>query len=252
MKVKKQKINILLTIIFIIIISIIYQFKIINTNFDNYQKVSINKEFNSNELINYSEKENNISKLQSEYQNNDIKGIISIENEKNFTYAVAQSSNNEYYLNHNYKKEFDSLGAIYADYRINLDTSQKVLIFGHSSTKKDTPFNKLEKYYDEEYYNNHKYITLETESNTYKYEIFSVYVETSDFTYMNINFDDKKDWYLHILKLKSKSLYKTDIELTEEDDILILQTCSNNSKYQNYSKKYLLIVSRRVKEWIKK
>ena len=88
-------------------------------------------------------------------------------------------------------KKYDSYGAIYADYRSDLDNSKKILIYGHSSSKKEVPFNILENYENKDYYNKNKYITLETKTNTYRYEIFSVYIETSDFTYMNINFDNK-------------------------------------------------------------
>lgn len=191
--------------------------------------------------------DNKVQELQEYYDNTDIKGIVTIEGLNDFSYPVAQTSNNEYYLNHNYYKEYDKYGAIYADYRVDLDNSKKILIFGHSSTKRDVPFNELENYEIQDYYNEHKYITLETKTNSYRYEIFSVYVETSDFTYMNMNFDSEENWYKHLLKLQNKSMYSKDIEIDADDEILILQTCSNNSKYQKYSKKYLLIVSRRVK-----
>lgn len=190
---------------------------------------------------------NKIKELRDYYGNDDIKGIITIDGIDKFNYPIVQSNDNNYYLDHNYYREYDSYGAIYADYRINLDNSRKVLIFGHSSTKRNVPFNELENYENKDFYNKHKYITIETETNIYRYEIFSVHVETKDFTYMNINFDNMEDWYSHILKLKIKSNYLIDAELNKDDEILILQTCSNNSKYQKNSKKYLLIVSRRVK-----
>lgn len=206
---------------------------------------------NVNELINIKNTEDRLSVdkieyLQNYYGNNDVKGIISIDGVDNFSYPVVQTMDNDYYLNHNYYKEYDAYGAIYADYRVDLDSSKKVLIFGHSSSKTNTPFNGLEDYYDEDYYKAHKYITLETKTNVIRYEIFSVYVETSDFTYMNMNFGSAREWYLHILGLQKKSLYQTNVELNDSDNILILQTCSTNSKYSSYSKKYLLIVSRRV------
>ena len=245
MRFKKYSIVVFLGLIFVIILFGIYQFNDREVSPTN-QWVVANNDLVINETSDLLEV-NRVYALQSEYQNTDIKGIISIENEDDFVYPVAQTSDNDYYLNHTYNETYDSLGAIYADYRINLDTSDKVLIYGHSSTKREVPFNKLEEYYDEEYYQNHKYITLETETNIYKYEIFSVYVETFDFIYMNIMFDTKNDWYRHILGLQNKSMYDTNVKLSSDDDILILQTCSNNPKYQKYSKKYLLIVSRRVK-----
>ena len=47
-------------------------------------------------------------------------------------------------------------------------------------------------------------------------------------------------------KLKSKSMYDTGVEVTKDDEILILQTCSTHKDYHNYQKKYLLIILRRV------
>lgn len=189
---------------------------------------------------------NKIQELQDYYNNSDIKGILTIDTQNNFSYPIVQTSDNDYYLTHDYNKNYDVYGSIYADYRSDLDNSKKLLIYGHSSTKKEVPFNELENYYDETYYNQYKYITLETQTDTYRYEIFSVYVETNDFTYMNMNFDNDESWYSHLLKLQNKSLYQIDIDLSPKDNILILQTCSNHPDYQSYSKKYLLIVSRRV------
>jgi len=64
---------------------------------------------------------------------------------------------------------------------------------------------------------------------------------------MNVNFEDQEEWYFHLLNLQKKSMYSTNVILDASDDILIMQTCSKHSKYKDYSKKYLLIVSRRVK-----
>lgn len=232
---------------------LIFMLVIINSLVTNYE-VSDSKLVvsNANKVINIIPTESKLSDtkikdLQEYYNNPDIEGIISIDGLENFNYPVVKANDNDYYLNHNYYREYDKYGSIYTDYRVDLDNSKKILIYGHSSIKREVPFNMLENYEKKDYYKEHKYITLETKTNTYKYEIFSVYVETSDFTYMNMNFNSTNDWYLHILGLQEKSMYNTDIELTSNDDILIMQTCSTNSKYKDYSKKYLLIVSRRVK-----
>ena len=187
-----------------------------------------------------------IDKIKKAYNNNDVVGNISI-SDTNIDEVVFQSSNNSYYLNHNGYKEYDQYGEVFADYRIDFDTSKKILIFGHNSSKIKTPFSNLEKYYDKSYYNNHKYITLTLENEVRTYAIFSVYVETSDWSYMNLKFDSATDWYNHILKLKNKSLYDTGVDVENDDEVLILQTCSYNQNYNDYDKKYLLIISRRVK-----
>lgn len=81
-----------------------------------------------------------------------------------------------------------------------------------------------------------------------KYQIFSVYVETSKWDYMKLNFTEK-EWLEHLNKLKSLSWYETGVNVSKDDEILILQTCSHHKKYKNYNNKYLLII---VKNIIKK
>mgnify|MGYP004663703853 FL=1 len=92
-----------------------------------------------------------VSRWRDEYQNEDIKATISLDND-DFLYPVVQTLDNQYYLNHDYSKNKDSLGTIYADYRVNLEGERKILIFGHSSVVDDVPFNCLEKYYDESFF----------------------------------------------------------------------------------------------------
>ena len=108
------------------------------------------------------------------------------------------------------------------------------------------PFKILEEFYDKAYYDEHKYMEITTSTTKKKYEVFSVHVETSDFTYMNINFASDEDYLEHLKKLKAKSMYDTGVEVTKDDEILILQTCSEHPDYRNYAKKYLLIILRRV------
>ena len=50
----------------------------------------------------------------------------------------------------------------------------------------------------------------------------------------------------HILKLKNKSMYDTNVSVNEDDKILIIQTCSTKKEYSNYENKFLLIIAKRV------
>lgn len=198
----------------------------------------------SNTMVNNYSK---VRELQEYYGNPDIKAVVSIEGNDSFNYPVAQaSSDNDYYLSHDYDKNKDSYGVVAMDYRVDINSSKKILIYGHSSVKRDTYFNSLENYYDKSYYDKNKYVLLETANGVRKYEIFSVYVETSDFTYMNMNFDGAENWYSHLVNLKNKSMYDTGVRIDSDDEILIMQTCSNSSEYKGYAKKYLLVIAKRV------
>lgn len=202
--------------------------------------VIVNKRIDNQ--INYNDV---ISNLKDEYNNDAIVGILNVTN-TGFNVPVVQTSDNNYYLSHDLNNKDSNIGSIFLDYRVNIDTSKKLLIYGHSSSLVDAPFNILENYYDLDYYKNHKYMELTTSSEKYVYEVFSVYTETNNFSYMDIDFIDKKDFFNHIEELQINSIYDSEIELKEEDQILILQTCSHHKDYVNYEKKYLLIILRRI------
>lgn len=178
------------------------------------------------------------------YPNSDIVARVEIEN-TSINEPVVQSTDNDYYLNHNLNKREDNKGSTFLDYRVN-SSSKKKLIYGHNSSTLTVPFKKLENYYDFEYYKKHPIIKLEMDKTIQEYQIFSVFIETSDWSYMKINFETEKEWLNHITYLKDNSFYDTGVKLTKDDEILILQTCSHHKDYKKYSKKYLLVIAKRV------
>lgn len=239
---KKKKIILLVICILIVLVVLsLYLYKL-KSNKNYYLNVDIEPNNNVNNPINY---EDVINNLRKEYNNEDIKGILEIDN-TDYIVPVLQGNDNDYYLNHDAYGNRSGMGSIYLDYRVDIDTSRKLLIYGHNSSNIDMPFKILEEFYDKDYYDNHKYVLLTTSTTKKRYEIFSVYVETSDFSYMDVNFASDKDYLEHLTKLKEKSMYDTGVEVTSDDEILILQTCSTHKDYRNYQKKYLLIILRRV------
>ena len=147
-----------------------------------------------------------ITSLKEKYNNKDVVGTISIDN-TDFNTVVMQGNDNSYYLNHLPDKTYNINGSIFLDYRVDIDESEKLLIFGHSSPSYFLPIMIIENYKDEDYYKEHKYIYLSSIKEVKKYEIFSVFVETSDWSYMNLNYASKDEYLKHLQNLKSKSFY---------------------------------------------
>ena len=237
---KKKKVIILMLCFCFVVFALIYL--IFDSRNSDYLYVNIERNDNVNNPTYYKEI---INAAREEYNNDDVVGILEINNTE-YAVPIMQSSDNEYYLTHTPDGKENFMGSIYLDYRVDIDSSKKLLIYGHNSSNIDMPFKILEEFYDKDYYDNHKYVEITTSNTKRKYEIFSVYVETSDFSYMNINFESDDEYLSHIEKFKSKSMYDTGVELSEDDEILILQTCSEHPDYRNYQKKYLLIILRRV------
>lgn len=224
-----------LVALFVLTFSLVMSFK-----FDKeYQKKSNNKEIKK--VI---KEEKDITKtLREKYNNNDIIGTISIPN-SDINEILLQSSDNDYYLKHDVYGNNDIYGSVFLDYRCKKD-SKKLLIFGHNDYKEETPFSNLENYYNEDFFKGHQYIEVIIENEKIKYQIFSIYIEAKDFTYMNLNIDENR-YNIDLVKYKNKSLYDTNVEVEKNDNILILQTCSNHKDYKNYKDKYLLIIAKKI------
>lgn len=188
-----------------------------------------------------------IKELKEEYNNDEVVGYIYIPN-TSISSVVVQHSDNDYYLNHSAKKESNTEGAIYLDYRTDINSGRKNIIYGHNgnSNNLNVPFSELEKYYDKVFFDQNQYVYLEDEKGLGTYQIFSVFVETHDSNYMYLNFKNDSSWFEHISYLKNKSMYDTGVVVDATDDVLLLQTCSHNEAYSKYKDKYLVVVAKRV------
>ena len=115
-----------------------------------------------------------IEKLNTSFENDDIKGTIKIGNNLIDTLFV-QSFDNNYYLRRSLDKRYNVNGTVFVDYRNN-ENSKKIIIYGHSYRYSDKGFSKLFNYKDKSFYENNKYITLNYNGIESKYEIFSTMI----------------------------------------------------------------------------
>lgn len=242
---KNKKIIIILLVVLVCSLFYRYKFNVFNDKtIGDTPSIKLEKVDNvENEEDIYQEK---IKDLKEEYDNQDIVGILSVENSE-FNEIIVQTTDNDYYLDHSIMHQSDWRGQAFLDYRLNIDESKKLLIYGHNSSKNNLPFKFFENYYDSSFLDEHKYIFLQTDRELKKYEIFSVYIEVSDWSYFTkVKFSTDESYYKHILELKNKSLYDTGVNVNKEDEILILQTCSYHKDYSNYEDRFLLVIGKRV------
>lgn len=222
-------------VLLIMIVGILFSIPFVNKK---EQKEKVHTSVSSSE-INVTE-ENKYEQLIQNYGQN---VIAFIELPGVFIEPVGQAADNDYYLTHNVWQEEDSNGAIYLDYRIHLDQSPKFIIYGHSDPKLSLPFASLARYHDESFFYENNIIYLYTKEKTYTFQIFSSYVETSDFDYLNLESYNGLTWLEHLQKLKNKSQYETNITLEDDKKVLVLQTCSFDSKYKNNRQKYRIVLA---------
>jgi sortase B len=166
--------------------------------------------------------------LREEYGNEDIVGYLKIE-DTSIDYPVVQSTDNDYYLSYNAYKKSDKNGALFLDYEN--DTSRddpNTIIYGHNMLL-DNMFHSLRYYRTVDYYNSHRYIIFDTLYAEQTWEIFSVYITLTDFEYIQVYFSglDKFGAMLNIIK--QSSLYETGVDVTQNDRILQLSTCTSGA-----------------------
>ena len=163
-------------------------------------------------------------------QNSDTVAWIKVENTE-INFPVVKCDNNDFYLKHNFEKKYNIAGWIFADYRNKFDgTDKNIILYGHNM-KNDSMFGTLKNTLDENWYNNeqNKYVTLITENEYIRYEIFSVYrIEAEDY-YIKTNFESTS-FIDFVQNLKNRSIKDFGIDISENDSILTLSTCGNNNK----------------------
>ena len=176
-----------------------------------------------------------IEKLQEE--NSDIIGWIEIEN-TDINFPVLQGKDNSYYMNHNYKKQRSSNGAIFLDKDYNWDLpSSNLLIYGHNM-KNNTMFQHLLKYKDKNFFINHPIIRFTTNKEDVNYEIISVFEsrvyyksEKNVFRYYYfINAENENQYNEYVQNAKKASLYDTGKTAKYGEQLMTLSTCSYHTK----------------------
>lgn len=154
-------------------------------------------------------------------ENKDVVGWI-YSKDTPINYPVLQSDNNDYYLRRLITGEYNTAGSLFMDYKnkSNLEDN-KTIIYGHNM-KNATMFGTLQKYRNQEYFDQHKNMYYFTFEATYLVKIFSAYtVSTESNIYKDTNLTQNS-----INEMIKNSNIKSDVEVTENDKIIILSTCA--------------------------
>lgn len=152
-------------------------------------------------------------------------------------YPVMQTSDNKYYLEHNFNQEYDKNGSLFLDCSCSVyPRSTNLIIYGHHM-KSGQMFGQLQKYAKESYYEKHKEIQFDTIYEKGTYEIMYVFrsqVYNEDdlvFKYYQfINANSGTEFQSYMEEMKKLSLYDTGVTAGYGDSLLTLSTCDNSQK----------------------
>ncbi len=206
------------------------------------------------------QKEVSILEEYAEYykENNDVVGFVEIY--PWIQSAVVQTTDNEFYLSHNWRKDPTANGTIFADYEVPITADSmpaNTIIYGHNLITRNM-FEPLSYYraglgsqsgFD--FLKEHYLVNFDTIYKKNQYLIFSVFLTntTEDmgevFEYQkNVSFHNKSEFDSYVAECLDRSYYYTGIDLEYGDELLTLSTCD----FSGFSNARLVVVARKVRD----
>lgn len=162
-------------------------------------------------------------------QNSDTVGWIKVNNTK-VNYSILQSDDNEYYLKHDFNKRYNAAGWVYADYRADFKYfGTNTILYGHNMLN-NTMFGSLPDVLKKSWHSNeeNQYIKLSTPYSNTVWKIFSIYTIKPEVYYLMTYFKDDAEHQKFIETIHKRSIYNFNMDVSHEDKILTLSTCSDD------------------------
>lgn len=151
-------------------------------------------------------------------------------------YPITQTSDNKYYLTHDYKKDYSIAGSIFADYRSNLLEDDYVVIYGHNMSGASM-FGAINNFSDEKYLNQHTegQIYLE-DGSVHNLRVLAYAVVNNDSDYLHKLDENAKGENSRVLDYVGGLAHK-ELSDANFNKLLLLSTC-----YQHSAQRAVLLV----------
>ena len=150
-------------------------------------------------------------------------------------YPVMQTTDNEYYLDHNYNQEYDKNGSLFLDAECDVvHRNTNLIIYGHHM-KSGKMFGNLNQYSSESYCKEHPIIQFDTiyEKGTYQvmYVFRSRIYNEDEIVFKYYQFfdaDSEREFDSNMREMAALSLYDTGVTASYGDELLTLSTCDSS------------------------
>lgn len=152
---------------------------------------------------------------------------------------VVQGDDNEYYLRRLPNGDYSFGGSLFLDYLATSDFSDTIsFVYGHNM-RNGSMLQPITAYGKQSYYDAYPVMYLLTPEQNYKLEVFSGYVTDVESEAYTFNFasDEEKEGYIQMLQ--NMSDFTSFVEVTAQDRILCLSTCTyeyEDARYVVFSK----------------
>ena len=150
-------------------------------------------------------------------------------------YPILKSPDNEYYLTRDLDLSYKAMGSIFFDFRNKTDFSDpNTIIYGHNFDN-GLMFSNLVWYKSQQFYESNPLYYLYTPEQVYRVDIAAgIVVSETDTTYLVVDFNSDAEFRSLIQKIEESSVIETEIELTTNDRLVTLYTCTNDWQGQRF------------------
>ena len=202
--------------------------------------------------INYTEKQDKppiLKKYETLYnKNRKLIGWLKIEG-CDIDYPVMQTSNNEYYLDHNYNQEYDKNVSLFLDKDCDAAfPNDNMIIYGHHM-KSGKMFGNLNYYSKESFWEDNKEFTFDTIYETGTYAVMYVFrskiysEEEIVFKYYQfIDATSENEFNSNMEEMANMSLYDTGVTASYGDRLITLSTCDSSEEDGRF-----VVVAKKIK-----
>ena len=170
--------------------------------------------------------------------NPDVAGWLSLDGTV-INYPVVQGTDNDYYLEHLFTRETNHTGCIFIDFRNQKDFSDRNTAMYAHHMRNGSMFAELEGYRQQDYYEAHKELILQTPDAVYLIQPFAGLLSDGYTEYVQFDFPTDESFMSYVNDLRSKSTFNSDVEVTAEDRIVTMSTCRydiTNGRYAVFGK----------------
>lgn len=147
---------------------------------------------------------------------------------------VVQGKDNAYYLHRLMDGSGNANGTLFIDYRCMGDFSgRNTVIYGHNM-QNGAMFASIVNYRQQDYYDAHPVMYLNTPDGDYRLEVFSGFVTKEDSRVYTFYFTNNESYAAWLQEMAGYSEFSCDVSVGPEDRVVTLSTCCydfNNARY---------------------
>ena len=160
--------------------------------------------------------------------NPDVIGWIRV-NDTNINYPLLQTDDDDTYMNTDAEGKYSLSGAIFLHCGNKPDFSDfNNIIYGHHM-EKHMMFGDIGEFTKEQYFNEHPYGNLFFDGKDHGIEFYALMqVDAYNETIFNVCPDTSEAKQAYLLEIIDNALYKRELNITEDDHLVLLTTCTSD------------------------